>query len=155
MVTFSQHPIRIYNLTWDFCPVTRYKRHFVRYIVNTKFTGISGTFFLGKESEYLKFRKSLIIKDLWTWYLRQPTNAQFWEAEFNFKCRKTSCNLVNMSFNEANLVSSQEIQSRKEGRKANTPLSPNGSLRVSFKELFSILWPKEGITFLSDLFQFF
>lgn len=96
-------------MTWNFYTVTKYRRH----IVGTKLPEFEGRFFHGEESEYLKSRNSLIIKDLWTWYLWQPTNAQFWEVQFKLKCRKIICNLVNTNFNKANVLSIQWIKMRK------------------------------------------
>lgn len=64
--TFSKLQIRMPRLTWGFCLVTKYMRCFVRHMVGIKLPGTSGTFFHRKESEYLKSRKSLILKDLRT-----------------------------------------------------------------------------------------
>lgn len=48
VATFSKLQTRIYSLTWDFYPVTKYKRYFVRYIVGTKLLEFLGPFSLGK-----------------------------------------------------------------------------------------------------------
>lgn len=48
VATFSKLQPRIYSLTWDFYPVTKYKRYFVRYIVGTKLLEFLGPFSLGK-----------------------------------------------------------------------------------------------------------
>lgn len=44
----SKRQVGISSLTWDCYPVTKYMRYFVRHIEGIELTGISGTFFIGK-----------------------------------------------------------------------------------------------------------
>lgn len=45
VATVSKRQVGISSVTWNFYPVTKYMRYFVRHIEGIELTGISGTFF--------------------------------------------------------------------------------------------------------------